>query len=234
MTEINPTIPVEQEPVVITKNDYDEVVEKLASKTQNESNLVAEIKELREKKQLSEAEAENLKKMLAKREESQTPEELNPTAVEEIARKTLAVALAERDEETTKSARNSAMLKFVNQHKEFHPDNDVAGIKMALLEKKLNMFDMSNLRSESEFSGILEDASQLIGGTVSPKGEPTDLNPSEPTGEGGAEPKEAPDDKLNAKELKIIDRAFGGDKERYLKQKAKRPDYIRTLLQYTA
>ncbi len=235
MNETNPTpegeTPSENEGVVSQEN-YEDVVEKLASKTQNETNLVAEIKGLREKKQIAEADAESLKKKLAKENVIETTgKEFNPTMVEEITRKTLAAALAERDVETTKIASNNAMSSFINSHKEFHPDNDVGGIKMAALENKLAMFNTNNLSTESEFSNILEEASRLTFSTINKE---QSMNPTvtEPTGEGAAVPKESQEDKLTPQELQIIDRVFDGNKERYLKQKTKRPDYVKTLLHY--
>lgn len=234
MNETNPTPEKdpEEQGNVVSQENYEDVVEKLASKTQNETNLVAEIKELREKKRIAETDAESLKEKLAKdKVVESTVKDINPTTVEEITRQTLAAALAERDAETTKTASNTAMSTFVNSHKEFHPDNDVGGIKMAALEKKLAMFNTSGLRNESDFRNVLEEASRLISSTEV-KEQPSNPTVTEPTGSGAAVPKESQEDKLTSQELQIIDRVFDGNRERYIKQKAKRPDYVRTLLRY--
>ncbi len=224
----------EDEKVTVPKKQYDEMVEKLASETQSKVKLVAEIKELREKKQLTEAEAEDLKKKL-EQQKVIAPDStvLTPERIAEITTNTLRTALAEKDAEVAKSNRESAMTTFLSKNKEFHPENDEGGLKLSALQKKLTRFNMSDLKTEGDFLTVLEDASRLVSNIQERKVPGQDPNPAAPLGRG-VTPKESEDDKsLSAKEQNIIDRTFDGDKERYLKIRAKRPDYVATLLQYS-
>src|SRR3990167_4636527 len=96
---------LDDEKVTVPKKQYDEMVEKLASETQSKVNLVNEIKELREKKQLTEAEAEDLKRKLTERREVPGSEVLTPERIAEITNTTLRTALAEKDAEVAKTNR---------------------------------------------------------------------------------------------------------------------------------
>lgn len=222
------------ETVSLPKKDYDDMVEKLANETQSKASLVAEIKELREKKQLTEAEAADLKKKLEQRDVTPVDvKDLTPDKIAEIAMNTFKSVLAEKEQETAKSNRASAMTTFLSNHKEFHPDNDEGGLKLGVLERKLAQFNTNGVTSESGFLSILEDAAKLIGTTsvVTPESDP---NPPAPNGtRDGSQVPSVVNDKLTSKELQIIERSFDGDRERYLKIKAKRPDYVATLLQYS-
>lgn len=225
----------EDEKVTVPKKQYDEMVEKLASETQSKVNLVAEIKELREKKQLTEAEAEDLKKKLEQREVI-VPDStvLTPERIAEITTNTLRTALAEKDAEVAKANREAAMTEFLSKNKEFHPENDEGGLKLSALQRKLSRFNMEGLKTEPEFLSVLEDASRLVGIASKSKPVGTDPNPAAPMGaRGGAQIQDAAGDNLSSKELQIIERSFGGDKERYIKIKTKRPDYVASLLQYS-
>lgn len=224
------------ETVTVPKEQYDEMVEKLADKTQATANLVAEITELREKKQLTEAEAEELRKKLSERDGSGAGQDLNPDKVVEITSETVRKILADQDIEKAKANKRAALAAFQAKYKEFHPENDEGGLKLSALEKELENFNLSGLVSETDFLARFEKARNLVvgSGQVQPDGG-TDPNPLPPNGGGSApQAKESIDNQLTSKEMQIIDRTFGGDKERYLKIKAKRPDYVATLLQYSS
>lgn len=225
----------EAETVTVPKAQYDEMVEKLADKTQTNSNLVAEIKDLREKKQLSDSEAEELRKKLEGRVDTPADGTITPEQIAEMVADASKKILTERDNETAKQNKDAALEEFFSKNKEFHPENDEGGLKFASLEKKLARFNLTGLKTKEDFMSVFEDARNLVVGTVK-EVTPTVTPPLPPHGGGthAAPVKEATDDKLSPKELEIIDRSFGGDKERYLKIKAKRPDYVQTLLAYSA
>lgn len=225
---------IEDEKVTVLKKQYDEMVEKLASETQSKTNLVAEIKELREKKQLTEAEAEDLKKKL-EQQKVVIPDSsvLTPERIAEITTSTLRMALAEKDAEVAKSNREAAMTDFLSKNKEFHPENDEGGLKLSALQRKLSRFNMSELKTQSDFLSVLEDASRLMSNGQGPKVLGEDPNPPTPNRGGTEVPVIDTDKSISSKEMKIIERSFDGDKERYLKIRAKRPDYVATLLQYS-
>jgi len=224
------------ETVTVPQSQYDEIVEKLASETQSKVNLVNEIKELREKKQLTEREAEELRKKL---ESSVLPPQsssgvLTSEQIEEIALSTMKSAFAAKDTEEAQANKVNAMNSFLGKHKEFHPDNDPGGIKLSALEQKFARFNTEGLKKESDFLSVLEDASSLVRPTQQSQTPGIDPNPPAPTGtQSGTPASEMTDDKLSQKEITIINRSFDGDRERYLKIKQKRPDYVASLLQYS-
>lgn len=221
------------ETVTVPKEQYDEIVVKLADKTQATSNLVAEVKELREKNQITEAEAAALREKLASRPDTATTE-VNPQQVAEVAADAVKKVLNERDNQTAKENKDAAFAAFLEKHPEFAPANDEGGIKLSILEGKLARFNLAGLKSQSDFMTIFEDARNLaVGNTSAPIGTNEDPNPIAPNGGGGSSTvRESEDNALSPKELKLIQDTFAGDKERYLKQKAKRPDYVATLLAY--
>ena len=146
------------ETVAVPKQQYDEMVEKLANSTQATSNLVLEIKELRSKNQITEAEATELKKKLAERNEGGTPQDLNTDTVTTLATEAARKILSERDEEDSKQNKELALKAFLEKHKEFHPENDEGGLKLSSLERKLSRFNQFGLKSVEDFSSVLEDA----------------------------------------------------------------------------
>lgn len=224
-----PVVP-EEEKVVLSKAEHEDLVKKLADESQAKTNLVEEIKTLREKKQISEAEAEELKKKLE--EKVETPGEageLTADKIAEIASRATQEILSKNSEVTVAGNKESALTKFKEKYKEFHPENDEGGIKMASLERKLERFNTTGLSSETDFLSVFEDAYNLIGKPVAPV-EPGAPIPTDPSSDGTV-PASVEASNLTPKELKIIDDTFAGDKEAYLKIKAKRPDYVEKLVQ---
>jgi len=223
----------DDETVIVPKKQYDEMVEKLADSTQSKTNLVNEIKELREKKQLSDAEAVELRKKLDTNLAPLNPSDLTPERIAEMTAETVSRILSERDTESSKDNMKTALASFTAQNPQFHPENDEGGIKMAMLEKKLVRFNMDGLRTETEFLSVLDDAGKLVTGPIVPKEHSDNPNPLPPEGGGGDSHTREASTALTPKEWKVIEKTFDGDKERYLKIKAKRPDYVASLLQYS-
>lgn len=224
---------LETETVAVPKKQYDEMVEKLADSTQSKANLVSEIKELREKKQLSDAEAVELRKKLEARSAPLNPSDLTPEKIAEMTTETVSRILSERETQVSKDNMGTALGSFKAQHPEFHPENDEGGIKMAMLERKLGQFNMSGLKTEKEFLSVLSDARRLVTNVPEPEGKGDNPNPLPPNSGGDGSKLREVSVTLTPKEWKIIENTFGGDKERYLKIKAKHPDYVNTLLQYS-
>lgn len=226
--------PILDETVIVPKKQYDEMVEKLADSTQSKTNLVNEIKELREKKQLSDAEAVELRKKLdAHSKEPLNPSDLTPEKIAEMTTETVSRILSERETQDSKDNLKTALDSFKAQYPEFHPENDEGGIKMAMLERKLGRFNITDLKTEKEFLLVLGDARKLVTNVSEPEGKGDNPNPLPPNSGGEGSKHRELYVTLTPKEWKIIENTFGGDKERYLKIKAKRPDYVDTLLQYS-
>lgn len=226
----NSNPPQEDETVTLSKAEHDELVKKLADESQAKTNLVEELTTERKKKQDSEAVAEDLKKKLEEKVEIPVEAgELTADKIAEIASKATQEVLNKNTETTVASNKEMALAKFKEKYKEFHTDNDEGGIKIASLERKLERFNMSSLKSVEDFISVFEDAYNLIGKTAI-QDKPGTPIPADPSTDGPA-PAEVTTDNLTPEELKVIDRAFDGDKERYIKIKAKRPDFVNTLIQ---
>lgn len=221
-----------EDKVEISKKEYDEMVEKIALGKQDKANLISEIKELREKKQISESEAEELRKKAGQSGKDETPSEgITPEKIEEQVAKTVSKILQDRDSKTAEENMKSAMRAFQSKNKQFHPDNDEAGLKMSALEKKLARFNLSGLKSESEFLEVFEDAKRLVMNEQPAAPKNSNPNPIAPDAPAPVA-KEEKDDELTSEEMKIVERTFGGDKDRYKKIRSKRPEYVAELLRY--
>ncbi len=232
---VTPNPEDDKEVVTLPRAKYDEIVEALANETQSKTNLVNEIKDLREKRQITETEAEELReKLKAKEDAPGEVVEITPETIASATSKAITEALAEKDSQDADSNREAALVKFKETHKEFHPDNDEGGLKFSAFEKKLKRFNLEGTVSERGFTSIFEDVRALVVGVTPAETPSLDPNPPAPSGDGsGTPPKEVGDDTLSSKELKIINDSFDGDKERFLKIRAKRPDYVASLLQYS-
>ena len=214
---------MEDEKVVLTKAEHQELVEKLANETQAKANLVNEVKELREKKQLSESEVAELKV------KNQELEALNKGENPEVdVEKVVETILTKKAIEDTKKTQENIKAKFRETHKEFHPDNDAGSIKLGVFERVVGRFNTSDLSNE-EYSKVLEDAYALMNKETKEPNTPGNNYSEKNT---PSNPPVSDDNVLTPKEEKLIASTFGGDRERYLKQKAKRPDYIEQLLTY--
>lgn len=187
------------------------LIEELANLRQDKSNLVAEIKTLRTKKD---------------------GESVNADVIKEQAKAVVAELLSENQKAETANARRLAEEKFKNTVKEFHPDNDPGGLKFDALMKKFSRFNTGELKTVDEYLEAYDEANIL-------------LNKDKIVGESysgisyAATPSSSPqsilakdDSGLSAEELRLI-KSQGIDKEKYLKMKQKRPEYVKTLLQFS-
>lgn len=220
-----------EEEVVLTTEQHKELVEGLANLTQDKTNLVNEIKELREKKQITEAEAEELRKKITDNQQPIDTGVLTPEKVKKTAEKTVSDILEQREKDSAKANRESAIRKFQELHKEFHPGNDEAGIKLGSLENTFNRFNVGSLKTEEEFLSVLDDAYKLLNPSKPLEEAPTEFQ-DEPV-EGRGDPTPSGSDKnLTSKEQKLVRVYFKGSTEDYIKARAKRPDYVDQLLQF--
>lgn len=230
MTDEETPIEGEQPSVEDVQKERDELKEKLEVETKDKSKLVSEIKELREKKGLSEAEVEELKqKIESVNKNDDENKDLTPEQIIDLATKKTEEMFLKRDSMDAEDNQKAALAEFQSLQKEFHPDNDEAGIKIAALDKILARFNMSGLKTKADFLRVYQDSSNLMKReeeqpapqTVPHAGDnPEDTTP----------PREITADGLTKQELNIIDRSFDGDKERYLEIKKKRPEYVDQLL----
>ena len=216
--------------VSLSREEYDKLVEERANDAQAKSNLTNEIKELREKKQEIEEELKTALEKPASTPAENFSDEITPEKIAELASSTVKNILMEKESELASKNKSEAFEDFIKSNKRFHPENDEAGLKRSALEKKLKMFNTDSLKSREEFLSVLESASKLLPDVDN---EPATQNPSAYTSpSANLNVDSASSHELDSRELKLIDRSFGGNKEEYLKQKAKRPDYVEQLLEW--
>jgi len=124
--------------------------------------------------------------------------------------------------------RLTALKKFQEKNKEFHPENDASGLKVAALEREFGSFNTSELSSEEEFESYYEKASILLSKKGTMKESET-IKPDLDTSKNTQQPKERVDSKLDAKEQQLL-KELGWTEERYLKVKASQPRFVSELL----
>lgn len=234
--EFNPdgTPKVPEESITLSKAKYDELVEGLAQKNQAVTNLTSEVIELREKKQLTEAEKVLLEKKIQELNNLKDIklEDLTPEKIDSIINQRLNESLSKKEQEERVKNQKLALFKFKESNKEFSESNDPGGLKFAVLEKKLSRFNLSGQSSVEDFYSVYNDALSLI----KKEGAKPDIvsNPysATPSNESPVIRTDNLNDNITSSEKKIIDRSFGGDVKKFLEQKKKRPDYVATLMKY--
>lgn len=234
--DLNPdgTPKVPEESITLPKAKYDELVEGLAQKNQAVSNLTSEVKELREKKQLTEVDKALLEKKIQDLNNLKElkPEDLTPEKIDSIINQRLNESLSKKEQEERVKNQKTALSRFKDANKEFSESNDPGGLKFAALEKKLSRFNLSSQSSVEDFYSVYSDALSLVKKEVAKPDTVPNPYATTPSNESPAIKTDNLDDSISPSEKKIVDRSFGGDTKRYLEQKKKRPDYVATLLKY--
>lgn len=228
--ELDKEIVIDEGKVTLSEEKFNKLVKSQADLTQTKSNLVSEIQELREKKQLTEDEKAELITKVTELEAGKSEEKIETEDVKTVAEEVVNKIFSKREAESREDSMRKAMESFMKSNPEFSSENDEGGLKKSAFEKKLVIFNTDNCKSQEDFLSVFNDTNRLLGGTVKSV---EDVNNNIPAaiGETG-KPKEVEIHELDPKELKVINRFMEGDKEKYLKIKSKRPDYVASLFQY--
>ena len=227
-----PIDPQDEDNITLKKEDYEKLVEEHANSTQAKTNLTNEITEIRKTRQEARDEVENLTKENKKLKETPAPDTDNQnTDVKEAAKQVVEAILSEREEGEVKKNMAFALDDFKDNMTEFHSDNDEGGLKFEAFKKSLSKFNFEGLSTKDDFKSVFGDAYKLL--VKEDKKDEINNNAfsSSPSDESN-QPKVMSVDNLSTRELKFIERSYNGDKEKYLKVKAKRPDYINSLLEW--
>ena len=207
-----------EEKIEVTKKQFDE----LSALPDVVKNLVEEIKVERTAKQTAEA-ARDAAILAAKPVDPAPVVENTPEDAETVIRR----VLAEQDQEKAKTARETAEQKFKEANKDFHPDNDPAGLKYAAFQRTLAKLNASGAKTEEDFAGLYNDALTLMN-RPAPQEQTITPYADSPTNQNGA-PQASNQNGLSIKEKKIID-GLGWSEDKYLKLKKSRPAYVDQLL----
>lgn len=196
--------------VVLTAKEYKELTEKLATKVQDTVNMSQELIDLREKN-----------RKLAEQPQVETKDIAGVVEAE----------LAKRDSETQKVNQATALTRWLEAHSEFSPENDKDGSNFAAFQKALGRINLVGVKTESDYTQVLDDALRLTEqvSTPQPLGNPMGSSPRNFAPVMG---KQNYGSNLSSQEVKLINDNFGGDVEKYLKVKTKRPEYIEEILKW--
>lgn len=202
----------------IPEVNTDVTVEEAARLKQVNDALVEELKQERKKKQ-------ELAEELARKNNPPAPAP-EPSQIE----KEVEAVLAKKEASKAQANKSAAFEKFISLNKEFHPENDPTGLKRQALETKFNRFNLQGVIEERDFFDAIKDAHRLLGGTDTPPVISKEIpNPYSTTPTPTPTPTPAPDGDLTPKEKKLMEKS-GWTKEKLLKLKADKPDYLESLL----
>lgn len=194
------------EQVTLSKVEYKEMTERLANDAQAKANMANELIELRKKA----------------REVSQSPTE--PVDVSKVVE----AEFQKRDEENLKMIQEQALVNWLGAHPQFSKENDKDGTLFAAFQKALSRFYLAGIKSEQGYVEVLNDALRLSEQVSTPS---TPMFPSAPQGYSTVRGN-VPQQGLNNTEQKFVKETMGGDVDKYLKLKAKRPQYVEEMLKW--
>lgn len=210
----NPIAPGGEE-VTLTKVEYDQMTERLATLAQASTSTVEELKEMR-----------RINAELKAKAEKADPTEVEKAITE--VEKVIDAKLAAKEVEETKRTYEAAVANFLDEHPEFSTENDPGGVKFAAYQKALGRINLTALKSAEEFTEALNDALGLMERKAN---DAPNFSSSAPRS-GASVPIASPHRGLSPIEEKLAKNYFGGDVAAYLKAKAKRPEYYEELLRY--
>ena len=192
----------------VTQEDVEKLKIELTTTKQGLEHVVDELKEERRKRREAE-------------------EKLNPSKpIDEVSEK-VRVALMEDKKKQAELNRVKALEKFQEENKEFHPDNDPGGLKMALLQKELNGLKTDDAVLAEDFLSLLDKAKRLIP-TIAPE-TPVTIVPPASTPITATPPRVRVESKLTPKEQQAA-QSVGWTEEKFLKIKTAQPRFVEQLL----
>jgi len=194
------------ETVVLSKDEYEQLVKATAEKSQAVENMTGELQELRKKH--------------AALKEGKLP---TPTEVAEVVQN----ELAKRETEEIKSTYQSVSEAFLASHPEFSSENDPGGVKFKAFQKSLTRFNLGVLKTTKEFEQAFTDALDLTA-----INDPMNLPNTPAPRSFSSAPVVSGASQLSPAEQKIIKEHFGGDLAKFNAAKAKRPVYMEEILKW--
>lgn len=196
------------EQVTLSKTEFQKLIEDRANDAQSKANMAKELAEQREKiRTLSQSPAE--------------PVDVSKVVEAEFQR---------RDAENVKTTQETALANWLAAHQEFSQENDKDGIKFAAFQKALSRFYLAGIKTSDGYVEVLNDAlrlSEQVEITNYPMPSYSSTPQGYPTARGTT-----PQQGLSQVEQKFVKNSMGGDVERYLKLKTKRPQYVDEMLKW--
>lgn len=213
--------------ITLSKEEYEKLVQTQASLAQDKANLVNEIKELRSKNQLTEQEKTDLAKKVDELKNLVSPNDAQE--IRSLTEKVVSELMSKKDIEERDNNLKEAEEEFKLEHPEFKEDNDPGGLRFKALKNKVQTFNLGLFKTKTQFKQLFNEARVIL--TPSKKDDETE---SEVVNFGGSpKPRVVENITLTPQELKLVNGSYyQGDKEKFLKDKEKRPDYVRSLLEW--
>lgn len=200
----------------------EELKSEIAKLEADKAALTGELTDTRPKIREANEQIELLKDQLRAAVEKNNADPEESKIAEVVAR-----TLAQRETARAEANRKAAFDKFVAENKDYHPDNDVGGLKLAALSREFAQFNTSGLVETEDFVRVIGKANALLRGTDTPRHTPE--NPYSSTPSTPASPIVPKDDDISQEEKKLIERN-GWSKEKFLSLKAKMPDMVEDLV----
>lgn len=216
----------------LTQEEIDNLVKEKAQLAQDKANLVNEIKGLREKNQLTEKEKADLATKVDELSKLATPGEQDD--IKTVAERVTNEILSKREKEVRDSAFKTAIEEFKKSNPEYSDSNDPAGIKFSTLLGKVNTYNLDLFKTKEQFTQLFGEANMILNPKRVVEDDDEGYGEGIQTPSSGAkQPKVVENTTLSPKEEKLVNGNFyKGDKEKFLKDKAKKPDFIESLLEY--
>jgi len=203
------------------------LIQEIANLKSVNAGLVDELKNDRQTRQGLKDKVETLETALTQSVEA------NADPEEDKIKDVVVGVLADKDASRAGLNKKAAIEKFVIENKEFHPENDVGGIKLAALERKLAQFSLEGVSEVNDFLRVIGEANTLLGRKdTAPEStiEKEVKNPYSSTPQSTIAPTIKEDETLTADEKRLMEQA-GFTREKYLELKEKMPRYISKLLE---
>ncbi len=192
----------------------DELTAQVAKEKADKEAAVSELIAKRESERQVKEELDKLKETQKSSVSIENPEDLVNKVLEK------------REQESVKHYFDDVKSEFQNAHVEFSKEKDPAGILLAKFEAELAKFNFNGLRTKEDIAARFKEAYRLMN-NIRQQDDQVDFYKGAKS--IGADAKTDDGNVLTAAESKLI-KELDWTKERYLAQKAARPDFVAKLL----
>ena len=196
------------EKVTLSTEEYKTLVEGRALDAQAKANMSQELIDLRKKNQILESSTAH-------------PEEISKVVEAEINK---------RETEAFQKTQERILAEWLGSHPELSPDNDKDGSKFAAFKKALGRMNLLEVKTEYDYNQVLNDALRLTEQVSTTQ--PSSFSGSVPRGPAHIPGSNPANSQLSPQEIKLVTQNFGGNVEKYLQVRTKRPEYIDEILKW--
>lgn len=217
--------PIEGEKEVVSTEEYN----KLKGALEGVTN---ELKEIRSDRAAKAEEVERLS-----REKEELADKLSKLSngsggempEDEKVKNIVMSVLNEKDASSAEANKQAALAKFISENKEYHPDNDVSGLKLDALKKKMSRFNTQGLKSLDDFYSVIKESNILLGRDNSQEASKEIENPYSDSPKIDVSAKKMEISDLSDKEKELVKRGTVS-KEKLQELREKKPEFLRQLL----